>query len=193
MTEGTIQGMCETTLLYLGNNIYGILRRRPFSIECPIPFDLDDMQKVCPLTYDDNNRHMFFEIRLNSDYELLVTEDEIFNPPDVKPVIAPAPKHITILDADYVPPGIYIKEEPVEEPGETTNWTIGEIISQPDYKAKAIKQEMLDTTMTAMDITHKHSSTCEFNKYVERHGGIDNLQIEDIRTLIQADRVVFQK
>ena len=191
MTVGTIQEMCETTLLYLGNNIYGILRHRPFSIERPIPFDLNDMQKVHPLTYNDNNRHMFFEIRLNCDYELLVTEDEIFNPPDVKPIIAPAPKHITILDADYVPPGIYIKEEPVEEPGETTHRTIGEIISQLDYIAKAIKQEMLDTTTTVMDITHKHSSTCELNKYVERHGVIDNLRIEDIRTLIQADQAVF--
>ena len=70
MTVDTIQEMCETTLLYLGNNIYGILRRQPFSIERPIPFDLDDMQKVHPLTYNDNNRHMFFERRLNSDYEL---------------------------------------------------------------------------------------------------------------------------
>ena len=45
--------------------------------------------------------------------------------------------------------------------------------------------------MTAIDITDKHSSTCELNKYVERHGGIDNLQIEDIRTLVQADQAVF--
>ena len=50
---------------------------------------------------------------------------------------------------------------------------------------------MLDTTMTVIDITHKHSSTCELNKYVERHGGIDNLQVEDIRTLVQADQAVF--
>ena len=174
MTVGTIQEMCETTLLYLGNNIYGILRRRPFSLECPIPFDLDDMQKVRPLTYDDNIRHMFFEIRMNSDYELLVTENEILSPPDVKPIITPAPNKKSILDADYVPPGTFIKEEPVE-PDQTTHRIIGELISQPDHIAKAIKQEMLDTTMTAMDITHKHSSTCELNKYVERHGGIDNL------------------
>ena len=33
MSIGTIQEMCETTLLYLGNNIYGILRRRPFMLE----------------------------------------------------------------------------------------------------------------------------------------------------------------
>ena len=189
MTVGTIQEMCETTL-YLGNNIYGILRHWPFSLECPIPFDQDDIQKVHPLTYDHNIRHMFFEIRMNSDYELLVTEDEIFSPPDVKPIITPALNNTTILDADYVPPGTFIKEEPAE-PGQTTYRTIGELISKPDHIAKAIKQEMLDTTMTAIDITHKHSSTCELNKYVERHGGIDNLPIEDIRTLVQADQAVF--
>ena len=46
MTVGTIQEMCETTLLYLGNNIYRILRHRPFSLERPIPFDLENMQRV---------------------------------------------------------------------------------------------------------------------------------------------------
>ena len=56
---------------------------------------------------------------MNSDYELLVTEDEIFSTPDVKPIITPAPNNKTILDADYVPPGTFIKEEPVE-PGQTT-------------------------------------------------------------------------
>ena len=44
MTIGTIQEMCEKMLLYLGNNIYGILRHRPFTLECSIPFDLDDIQ-----------------------------------------------------------------------------------------------------------------------------------------------------
>ena len=50
---------------------------------------------------------------------------------------------------------------------------------------------MLDTATTAMEITHKHSSTCALNKYIEMHGGIDNLQIEDVRTLVRADQEVF--
>ena len=57
---------------------------------------------------------MFFEIRMNSDYEMLVTEDEIFTPPNVKPDITPTKKTTSIPDADYDPPGIFIKEEPVE-------------------------------------------------------------------------------
>ena len=83
------------------------------------------MQKVHPLTYDDNIRHMFFEIRMNSDYELLVTDDEIFSPLDIKPIITPASTNKSILDADYVPPGALIKEEPVE-PVQTTHRIIGE-------------------------------------------------------------------
>ena len=50
---------------------------------------------------------------------------------------------------------------------------------------------MLDTTTAVMEIMHKHSSTCELNRYIESHGGIDNLRIEDIRTLVQADQAVF--
>ena len=39
---------------------------------------------------------------------------------------------------------------------------------------------MLDTTATAMEITVKHSPSCELNKYVDMHGGIGGLQIEDV-------------
>ena len=190
MTVGTIQEMCETTLLYLGNNIYGILRCRPFTLERPIPFDLDNMQHVRPLTYDNNVHHMFLKLRMNSDYERLVTEEEILIPPDIKPQITPVTNTKSILDADYNPPATFIKEEPVEQ-DQTTQRTIGELITQPDYIAEAIKQKMIDTTAAALAITHKHSPTCDLNRYVEMHGGIDSLQIKDVRSLLRTDQAVF--
>ena len=50
---------------------------------------------------------------------------------------------------------------------------------------------MLHTATTAMEITQKHSSTCDLNKYIEMHGGIGSLQIEDVRSLERADQAVF--
>ena len=50
---------------------------------------------------------------------------------------------------------------------------------------------MLDTAATALEITSKHSPSCELNKYVDKHRGISSLQIEDVRTLMSVDRAVF--
>ena len=54
-----------------------------------MPFDLEDMQRVQPLTFDINLYHMYFEMRLNSEYELLVTEDEVSTPMCIKPLVIP--------------------------------------------------------------------------------------------------------
>ena len=136
---------------------------------------------------------MYFELRMNSDYERLITEDEILITPDIKPQLLPATKPTSILDPDYEPPGVFVKEEPPEQdqPDQPTHRTIGELITQPDYIGKAIKQELIDTTAAAWAITHKHSPSCDLNKYVEMHGGIGSLQIEDVRSLVRADQAVF--
>ena len=50
---------------------------------------------------------------------------------------------------------------------------------------------MLDTTASAREITLRHSPSCELSKYVDMHGGIEGLQIEDVQSLMSADRAVF--
>ena len=73
-----------------------------------------------------------------------------------------------------------------------TSQLIGElIITQPDFIAKSIKQEMLDTAATAMEIMAKHSPSCELNQLVDKHGGISGLHIEDVHSLVMADQSVF--
>ena len=54
MTISVIQEMCETTLLYLGNNLYGTLRRKPFTLERPLKFNLNNMQRMRPIFMDLN-------------------------------------------------------------------------------------------------------------------------------------------
>ena len=52
MPFDSVLEMCETRLLYLGNNLYVVLRRHPFTLIRPIEFKLDDMQKMRPLHED---------------------------------------------------------------------------------------------------------------------------------------------
>ena len=57
---------------------------------------------------------MFFEMRMDSEYELLVTEEEITTPRDIKPLLVLDTALQSILDADYNPVCTFIKEEPTE-------------------------------------------------------------------------------
>ena len=185
MNLGMIQEMCETTLLYLGNNLYATLRRHPFSLERPIPFDLEDIQTMRQLEYDINERYMYFEMRIGSDYETLVQNEEVMPVPDIKLFASTGlpiqPK--SVLDKDYLPSGITIKQEPGMQ-GIPSHRVIGQIIDQPDDVAKLIKQELIDSTVK--DIAEKHSASCALNVFVQEHGGASGLGIEDIQSLIQS-------
>ena len=136
---------------------------------------------------------MYFEMCLNSEYEMLVTEEEITTHEDVKPRVVSPPIAPSIFDACYDPATTEIKKEPEDLPAKgLTSRSIGElIITQPDFIVRSIKQEILDTTATAMEISAKHSPSCELNCFVDTHGGISGLQIEDICSLVLADQSVF--
>ena len=136
---------------------------------------------------------MYFEMHLNSEYEMLVTEEEITTPEDVKPIIVSPPAAPSIFDASYEPATTEIKKEPEDLSAHSlTSRSIGElIITQPDFIARSIKQEILHTAATAMEISAKHSPSCELNRFVDTHGGISGLQIEDVRSLVLADQSVF--
>ena len=184
MNLGMIQEMCETTLLYLGNNLYATLRHHAFSLERPIPFDLEDIQTMRQLEYDINERYMYFEMRIGSDYETLIQNEEVMPVPDIKPFASTGlpiqPK--SVFDKDYLPPGITIKQEPGMQ-GIPSHRVIGQIIDQPDNVAKSIKQELIDSTVK--DIAEKHSASCALNVFVQEHGGASGLHIEDVWSLIQ--------
>ena len=130
---------------------------------------------------------------LNSEYEMLMTEEEITTPEDVKPIIVTPPTVPNIFDASYEPATSEIKKEPEDLPvHRMSSRLIGElIITQPDFIARSIKQEILDTAATAMEISAKHSPSCELNRFVDTHGGISGLQIEDVCSLVLADQSVF--
>ena len=64
-----ISEMCETFMLYLGNNLYGTLRRKPFTPERPIQFHLPDIQRMRLLHRDVKEHKLHLEICMDSDYE----------------------------------------------------------------------------------------------------------------------------
>ena len=103
--------------------------------------------------------------------------------PDIKPFDA-ADMHgpqKSVFDADYILQEITIKHEPGSQVA-ATHTVISHIIDQPDVVAKAIKQELIDSTVK--DIVDKHSASCALNVFVQEHGGASGLHIEDVRSLI---------
>ena len=72
-----IQKMYETVILYLDNNLYGSLTRKSFTLDQPIQFHLPDIQRMRLLHCDIIDHKLHLEIRTDSEFELLLNEDEV--------------------------------------------------------------------------------------------------------------------
>ena len=177
--------MCKTVMLYLGNNLYGTLRHKPFTLDRPIQFLLQDIQRMRLLHHDVRQHKLHLEICMDSDYELLLNEEEIIPLAETKPELLPESATPTLFDADYIPPGTDFSEPTIKtEAFENLN-IIGHITNQPPLLAKQIKQEFIDTA--AYNVLQKHTHECALNKFVQERQSEMGLHIEDIRTLITAD------
>ena len=62
MSFDTVLEMCETRLLYLGNNLYATLRRHPFTLERPLEVKVKDIQKSRQLIEDRVERTLRLEM-----------------------------------------------------------------------------------------------------------------------------------
>ena len=167
-------------LLYLGQGLYGTLHRRPFTIERPIQFSVTDIQRMRPLFRDVNMKEMYFERRDDSDFEKLVTSDEICELEEPKPELLPDRPTPSVLDVDYIPDYIPIKLETDE-----STQLIGHLIQQPAPIAKSIKQEIIDNA--AHNIVECHSTSCALKQYVQQKDISTGLKLSDVRSLADAD------
>ena len=187
LTQGVFTEVCETILLYLGNNLYAVLCRLPFSLDQPSPTDLEDIHQMQPLTITNSpERWMYIEGRINSLFEQslrdeeIVWDEEIEELPEQKPELLPTVGPIDILHPHYIPPGI--KQEVVDAQYDTSDIR-GTEINLPGPLAKDAKQEMLDTTL--QDIAVHHSESCAITMYLKskKKENTLGLQIENVYTV----------
>ena len=82
---------------------------------------------------------MYFEVHKDSSYEKVIQEEEIEIPEEQKLEFLPDVPTLSILDPDFVPDFLPIKDEP-----EWDQTIVGHLITQPGPIAKEIKQELLD-------------------------------------------------
>ena len=179
-----IQEMCETVMLYLGNNLYGTLKRKPFTRDHPIQFHLLDIQRMRLLHHDILEHKLHLEIRMDSDFELLLNEEEIEPLIQPKLKLLPDTQSPNLFDADYIPPNTCDVKPNVNTGILNTN-VLGHITSQPPYLAKQIKQEIIDTA--AQNVMEKHTQDCALYKFIQEWQNDTGLCIEDVKTLITAD------
>lgn len=106
--------------------------------------------------------------------------------PDIKPFVSPVvpARKRNVFDEDYIPYDTPVKQEPGTSTA-PSHTVIGHLTDQPDEIAKAVKQELIDSTVK--DIADKHSSSCALNVFVQECGGASGFRIEDVQSLISAD------
>ena len=98
------------------------------------------------LLHCDTHEHkLYLEIRIYSDFELLLNEEEIVPFVQPKPKLLPETSKASLFDVDYIPPSADdVKPVIKTEPSDNTN-IIGHITSRPPHLAKQIKQEVIET------------------------------------------------
>ena len=181
LTQGVFTEVCETILLYLGNNLYAVLHCLPFSLDQPSPTDLEDIHQMQPLTISKSPEcQMYIEVRINSLFERSLQDEEIQELPDQKPELLPTASTVDILHPDYIPPRV--KQE-IEDVQYDTSNIIGTVINLPGPLAKDVKQEILDNTF--LDTSLHYSESYAITKYLkskEKENTL-GLQIENVRTV----------
>ena len=178
-----IQEMCETVLLYLGNKLYGVLRCRPFTLDCPVTIDLDDTQQMRVIHHNHNLYEAYLEMCINSAYECYVREEEIDQLEPPKPMVNITSP--TVFDIDYVP----IKHESSEtySAEESTSAVIGHLLHQLASAAKEIKQELINCA--AHTVAGRHTESCQIAQFVSDKGSSSSVfHIEDVTSLLSADK-----
>ena len=125
------------------------------------------------------------EVRINSEFEQVLCEDEIVELPEQKPSLLPSHASVDILHPDYIPPGI--KHEPVEQ--QITSHIIGTLKNLPGPLAKDVKQEIIDTTF--QEISQWHSDSCKFTRYLQEKETTIGLCIEDVCTVLDAEQALM--
>ena len=153
----------------------------------PIEFHLADLQHMRPLHRDNIEHKISFEVKTNSEYELLLCDDKITAFMQPKPELVPDVPIPNLFADNFDPTSSVctgnIKSEPVDS---VNSAVIGQIVTQLPNVAKEIKKEMLDSV--AQDVSDKHSSDCALHQYIQSKKSGSGLRIVDIRTLIEADK-----
>ena len=186
-SQNVVEEMCECRFLYLGNNLYALLKRRPFTLTKPVETVLDDWHNMRPLYRNKADHTVYLELIVNGEFERCIQDDEIDKLVEQKPELLPEEQTLDVFDVDYIPPTVPDLTLVKSEPEDTTNSQIvGHIINQPANVARTIKQELINNAVQS--VVECHSSECELSQYVQSQGAA-GLHIEDVRSLISADQM----
>ena len=156
MLSTFVEEACEMKLLYLGENLYGELHKKPFHVPPP-PFDLDHIQLARRLERDHNILEMYIVHTQASDlnqYNQNIVWDvqNYVSPTDITCVMGQTP---TVFDTNFLP------EPKTESPttGYVLNETLGSSLGEITFPAPGyhVKIELPEYEETVGDILTKHS------------------------------------
>ena len=159
MTLNIVSEMCETLLLYLGNNLYGELHRRPFRILVEPKLNLSEMQATRPLFRDTKEHVMWVVVLRTTDYEPCIRPEEITEITEIKQETDEV--NVSLFSDSYAAD---IKVEP-DWSSKPTGIKIGHLTISPSNISKEIKQELIDYSPS--EILERHSSMCAVSQLVQ--------------------------
>ena len=159
MWPEVVEEACKTRLVYLGDNLFGELKRKLLTMTSWPQVNIDDIQVAQILHRDPNLMEMYIEHAASMDFNTQNTNifrnvQTFLSPSDITMILPSAP---TVFDMDYIPenkvePDI-IDQNTVFTLTESMGSNLGEI-SFPS----TVKDEL---TETVEQVLSTHSPTCQ--------------------------------
>ena len=164
MRAEVVEEACESKLVFLGDNLFGELRRKPLTMVIPPPINLDEIQMARDLHRDPNLMEMYIvhteSSELNRQNVNIVRQEQTFiAASDTTRIL---PYEPTVFDIDYFPES-KVEPGPSEEGTfftltESLGSTLGEITFPVPVKA--------EPSETVSEILTTHSLQCQLCTHV---------------------------
>ena len=167
MRAEVVEEACESKFVFLGDNLFGELRRKPLIMVIPSPINLNEIQTARQLHRDPNLMEMYIvhteSSELNRQNVNIVRQEQTFIAASDTTRILPSEP--TVFDTDYIPES---KVEPgLSEEGtlftltESIGSTLGEITFPMPVKA--------EPSETVREVLSTHSPQCQLRIHVRDH------------------------
>ena len=159
MRAEVVEEACESKFVFLGDNLFGELRRKPLTMVIPPPINLDEIQMARQLHRDPNLMEMYIvhteSSELNRQNVNIVRQEQTFiAASDTTRIL---PNEPTVFDTNYIPES-KVEPGPSEEGTlftltESLGSTLGEITFPMPVKA--------EPSETVREVLSTHSPQCQ--------------------------------
>ena len=165
MRPEVVEEACETRLVYLGDNLFGELKRKPLTMTSWPQVSIDEIQVARILHRDPNLMEMYIEHAASTDFNTQNTNivrnvPSFLSPSDTTMILPSVP---TVFDTDYIPENKVEPDIIDQNTIFTLTESMGSNLGEISFPA-TVKDELPEAVQQVLST---HSPTCQLRCGIE--------------------------